>query len=197
MNHMKKGFDAKILAEAGLAIALSKILDFFVLFKMPLGGSVTLGSMAPLFIFAIRWGVRRGLFVGAAAGLVQMLIGGTIVHPLQGMLDYPIAYAMCGLAGFAAGKDRGAFISYMPGMIVASAMRLIAHTISGMVFFAEVDFTKPGASLLQALSPENWGGALSFSFQYNATFLGPDLLICLVIVGLLWRPLRGYVRKQF
>lgn len=197
MNHRMKGFDARILAEAGLAIALSKILDFLVLFKMPLGGSVTLGSMAPLFIFAIRWGVGRGLFVGAAAGLVQMLIGGTIVHPIQGLFDYPLAYAMCGLAGIAFGKDRSAFMSYVPSMILGSAMRLICHTVSGMVFFANVDFTKPGASFMQALSPSNWSGAIDFSFKYNVTFLGPDLILCLIIVALLWKPLRGYARRQY
>lgn len=50
----------RFIVEGGVSIALSFILSFVVLFKMPLGGSVTLASRLPLVIFAVRWGFKKG-----------------------------------------------------------------------------------------------------------------------------------------
>lgn len=188
---------AQRLAEAGLVIALAKILDFIVLFRMPMGGSVTLAAMAPLFIFAIRWGWKWGILVGGAYGLVNVLLGGYVVHPLQMVFDYPLAFAMCGLAGLPVNRGKTDFISYLPAMIFATFMRFIFHVLSGMIFYSSIDFTEQGASLLAALSWDNLSGGIGYSIGYNGTFLLPDLIICLVIIGLLWKPLHRLLRPQF
>lgn len=188
---------AQRLAEAGLVIALAKILDFIVLFRMPMGGSVTLAAMAPLFIFAIRWGWRWGILVGAAYGLVNVLLGGYVVHPMQMILDYPLAFAMCGLAGIPANRGKTDFVSYLPAMIFATFMRFLCHVLSGMIFYSSIDFTESSASLMSALSLENLSSGAVYSLGYNGTFLLPDLIICLVVIGLLWKPLNRLLRPQF
>lgn len=188
---------ARWIAEGGICIALAKVLDLITLFKMPQGGSVTLGSMAPLFFFAIRWGWKKGILVGGVYGLVNMLLGGYVVHPLQLIFDYPLAFAMCGLAGFPQSKKVNEFKFYIPWMLFGTALRYLCHFISGCIFFGSISFENGGGSLAQALLPSNWaqGPTMIHSFLYNL-FLVPDLVICMVIIGLLWKSLRRYLISQ-
>lgn len=195
-RHKKTTFSAQMIAEAGAIIALAKVLDLIVIYRMPMGGSVTLASMAPLFFFAIRWGWKAGMFVGFVYGIVNMMLGGYVVHPMQMLLDYPIAFAMCGLAGLPDARGKNDFLSYLPAMILATVMRFLMHFVSGLIFYSSIDFTESGASLIEALKPSNWAASIVYSLGYNATFLIPDLLICLIVIGLLWKPMRRILRPQ-
>lgn len=58
MEHSK----TRMIAEAGVAIAIAQVLSFITLFHMPQGGSIKAASMVPLMIFAYRWGGARGIF---------------------------------------------------------------------------------------------------------------------------------------
>ena len=60
---MKKNSTTVILVESALMIALSVVLDFFKLWQMPFGGSVTCG-MVPLVLLSFHRGPKWG--VGAA-----------------------------------------------------------------------------------------------------------------------------------
>lgn len=188
--------NARWIAEAGICIALAKVLDFIALFKMPQGGTVSLASMAPLFFFAIRWGWKKGMLVGAVFGLVD-LIGGYVVHPLQMIFDYPLAYAMCGLAGIHRPDKNKKFSDYIPWMLLATALRYLSHVVSGCIFFGSISFENGAGSLMQALSPSNWANwsIIKYSLLYNL-FLIPDLIICLIVLGLLWKPLKRYLVSQ-
>nr|WP_083430897.1 energy-coupled thiamine transporter ThiT [Ndongobacter massiliensis] len=189
---MKKNsfFSAQMLAEAGLMIALAKVLSMIKLFEAPYGGSVTLGSMAPLFIFAVRWGWKRGLLVGMVYGFVDLMIGGYIIHPLQLVLDYPLAYMMCGFAGLRTVRSEERFLSFLPPIFLAVALRFVCHVLSGCIFFGAIDFTKPGATLAEALVPANFFSGLSYSVLYNLGYLSFDFIICVALMGLLWQPIR-------
>lgn len=96
---MKKNWSVRMLTEAGIFIALSIILGRIKIFNMPQGGSVTAGQMIPLIIFAMRHGAGPGIVVGAVYGLIDMLLGDSMYHPIQILLDYPIAFGALGLAG--------------------------------------------------------------------------------------------------
>lgn len=187
---------ARMLAEAGVMIALAKVLSFIQLFEMPLGGSVTLAAMAPIMFFAIRWGLKQGLFVGAVYGLIDFILKPYVVHPLQVIIDYPLAYAMLGFAALALIKHENAIIRHIPGMILAVFLRFVMHVISGCIFFSSIDFTKEGATLAQALSFENLAGGFGFSISYNATYLVPDLIICIVVILLLGRPIANWLNRS-
>ena len=52
----KKRWTARMLANGALCIALSTVLSFITLYKMPQGGSITLASMLPMFLFAYAYG---------------------------------------------------------------------------------------------------------------------------------------------
>lgn len=152
----------QLIAEGGLAIGLSVALSYVKVFTMPQGGSVSL-EMVPLFLMATRWGVWHGVVAGTASGLIQMAYGGYVVHWAQGLLDYVIAFGVLGLAG--------AFRSPELGVTVGSALRLAAHWLSGVVFFA-------------TYAPEGQPAAL-YSLVYNATFLIPEAIITVVVVWVL------------
>ncbi|MBD0355302.1 MAG: energy-coupled thiamine transporter ThiT, partial [Rubrobacteraceae bacterium] len=90
--------DTRVLTEAALAIALAFVLGFVVLFKMPFGGSVSL-EMIPLILLALRQGWKVGIVAGATYGLLDLAIDPYVVHPVQLLLDYPLAFGVLGLAG--------------------------------------------------------------------------------------------------
>ena len=81
--------DTRVLTEAALAVALSFVLGFVVLFKMPYGGSVSL-EMIPLILLALRQGWKVGVVAGAVYGLLDLAIDPYVVHPVQFILDYPL-----------------------------------------------------------------------------------------------------------
>ena len=63
MEHSK----TRMIAEAGVAIAIAQVLSFITLFHMPQGGSIKAASMVPLMIFAYRWGGARGILAGVVS----------------------------------------------------------------------------------------------------------------------------------
>ena len=163
--------DTRVLTEAAIAVALSFVLGLFALFKMPFGGSVSL-EMIPLILLSLRQGWKVGVVAGAAYGLLDLLaIDPFVVHPLQLLLDYPLAFGVLGLAGLFRPTARGAIV----GATVAVLARFICHFLSGVVFFA-------------SYAPDGWNPFL-YSAAYNAAYLAPSLVIAIVVVVVLLKAL--------
>ena len=91
-----KKMDAKVLSISALLVALSTALSYVVLFKAPYGGSVTLFSILPIVLAGYFFNVRIGLIVGMAVGFLNLLLNPYIVHPIQLLLDYPLAFGALG-----------------------------------------------------------------------------------------------------
>ena len=92
----------RILSEASIFIALTIVLKNILppLFQMPQGGSVSIAGLVPLLWFALRRGLKWGVFAGFLYGLIHIFLPGSyIIDPVQGLLDYPLAFATLGLAG--------------------------------------------------------------------------------------------------
>ena len=114
------------VTEIGVAVALAVILSMIRVYRMPQGGSVSL-EILPIFYIALRSGGGVGLLAGLAFGLTKLLLGPYIVHPLQLILDYPLAFAFLGLAGF--------FRKYqVVGIILGGLGRFAMHVLSGVIF---------------------------------------------------------------
>lgn len=176
MNHK---VSTKTLADAGIFIALSLVLGRIKLFTMPAGGSVTAGSMIPLFLFSIKWGWKNGVVVGFVYGIIDALLGGYIIHPAQFFLDYPIAYGCLGLSGLKIGEGN-CIVNWVPGIAIGLGGRLIAHIFSAVIFFS--------STLPPTVNP--WINGII----YNGTFLVPELIIAVVILALIWKPLSPYFK---
>ena len=140
------------------------VSGFVPFLQMPEGGRVTLAAMVPIFFVAIRRGPRIGMIAGIALGLVVLIEEPFIYHPVQVLLDYPLAFGALGLAGF---------FRKLPlvGVAVGIAGRFICHFVSGVVFFAT--YAPAG------MSP------ILYSALYNAYYLVPEFIISAIVMFLL------------
>lgn len=161
MTRDQKKWSTRMLANASLCIALAFILSYVKLYEMPQGGSVTLASMLPIFMFAYAYGVGSGLAIGFAYGLLQFVQGGWFVHPIQFLLDYPLAFAMLGFAGIA--RKLPDSWGMIPGILLGTFMRFLCAFLTGVFFWGD------GAG------EQN---VLIYSAVYNGTYLIPEVIIC-------------------
>ncbi|MDR0649703.1 MAG: energy-coupled thiamine transporter ThiT [Synergistaceae bacterium] len=163
-----KGSDrVKVIVEGALCVALSVVLSYFKMFSMPQGGSITL-EMAPLLYFSYKRGFKWGTAAGLMSGTLMMLFGGYIAHPVQALLDYPLAFAIIGFAGFFREK-------LVTGTIAVGVARFACHVLSGVIFFAS--YTPEGQN--------PW----AYSAIYNASYMIPTLLLSGVLAMILWKKL--------
>ena len=158
-----------VMVETAVVLALALALSQLRIFRAPQGGSVTL-VMVPLFILAFRRGARAGMIAGALFGLLRLTLDAFVVHWIQFLLDYSVAFAFLGVAGFF--RDRPNL-----GMGIGVLGRFICHFIAGMVFFA-------------AYAPEGTP-VVVYSLAYNASFLIPEAIIALLAVPAVARRLPG------
>ncbi|MBM7582600.1 thiamine transporter [Caldicoprobacter guelmensis] len=169
--------NTRMLVEAGVMIALAQVLSYVVLFEMPQGGSVTAGSMIPIFIFALRWGTPRGLLAGMVYGILQFILGKKYsFHIVSILFDYVIAFGCLGLAGVLRHKG---MVGVMAGVFMGVLGRFICHVISGVVVFA-------------SYAPEGQSPWV-YSIIYNGSYLLPELIISMVIVGLLCKAIKPHL----
>jgi thiamine transporter len=107
-------------------------------------------------------------------GLVQLFLGGYWFTLAQVILDYPVAFAVLGLAGFFRKSP-------MVGVAVAMALRFLAHFISGVVFFG-------------VYAPPELGPYV-YSAIYNGSYMLPEFVISAVVIHLLIQ--RGILEYSF
>ena len=154
----------KIVAEVVVSVALAYALNMIVMFRMPQGGSVTAVSMVPLLWLALRRGVRVGVIGGIIFGIVDMFPQPFVVHPIQFLLDYPLAFGALGLAGF--------FQTHpIAGVFSGIAGRFACHFIAGVVFF--------GMYAPEGMNP------IVYSAIYNGSYLIVELVFSVIVMYIL------------
>lgn len=82
----------RMLAEAGVAIAIAQVLSFITIFHMPQGGSIKAAALVPLMIYAYRWGGARGIFAGVVYGILHFILGFKFICTL---FKYYIGLSSC------------------------------------------------------------------------------------------------------
>ena len=160
----------RVVPLAALCLGLAFVLALIRVWTLPFGGSISL-EMMPLILLALRHGLWVGIAAGAVYGLLDLLIDPFIVHPVQVLFDYPLAFGVLGLAGFFQPTVRGAIL----GTVVAVLARFLCHFVSGVVFFA-------------SYAPEGWNPFV-YSAAYNLAYLVPSLAVALIAVVVLLRAL--------
>jgi len=162
------------VAEVGITVALSVVLGFWSFSPVPQGGQVSL-DLVPVLLLARLRGPGPGILAGVTYGILHALQEPILVHPVQGLLDYPVAFGMLGLAGWLPPGPRWD----VPGVLLGVSGRMAAHVLSGVLFlhlFVPVE-RLPGSPLTYALA-------------YNATYLVPAGLLAALLVPLLARASR-------
>lgn len=175
-------FDSKSIALAGICVSLSFALSYIKLWDLPQGGSVTLVSFLPIMLFAYLYGAKKGLFVGFVYGLLQSLQDPYIIHPAQFLLDYPVAFAMAGLAGVLKNVNmKSPQLKFALSALIGGAMRYVAHVLSGAFAF--------GAYALDAGA----SNVFTYSLAYNS-FVFVDIAL-VIIAGVLLLSSKAFVAE--
>jgi len=115
---------------------------------------------------AVWFGPAAGIAAGVARGLLDLVIKPEIYHPAQVLLDYPLAFGVIGFAGFF-GKYKYGLLS---GFLVGAALRFVASSLSGFIFFA-------------AYAPEGVHPLL-YSAGYNASYILPEAVVTCIIISI-------------
>ncbi len=171
---MKK-ITTRMMVEAGIMIAIAQILSYIKVYEAPFGGSVTAGSMVPIMLYAIRWGIGPGLLAGTVYGILQFILGPKYsFHILSIFLDYIAAFGLLGFAGIFKRSLAGMF----SGVSIAIFARFMCHLLSGVIIFA-------------SYAPAEMNPWIYSAF-YNGAYLLPELVISFIIFGVLYKPLRKY-----
>ncbi len=157
--------NAKQLAFSAVAVALSVIASLFTVFNLPFGGSVTLFRMFFICLIGYLYGTRSGILAGIACGFLDLILKPYVVHPVQLLFDYPIAFGCLGLSGIFAKSKFGLFKGYIIGV----AGRYICHVLTGTIFFS-----------IYAGNHH----PMIYSIGYNATYIVPEAVVTLIILAL-------------
>lgn len=163
----EKKIKTKQLVFCSMAIALAMVASFIKFGSLPFGGSITLFSMLFICLIGYLYGTKVGLITGIAYGILQLLVDPYLFHPIQILLDFPIAFGCLGFSGlFSKSKSFGLIKGYVLGIIA----RYIMHVISGYIFFA-------------SYAPEGTD-PLIHTLGYNATYIVPEAIGTIVILFL-------------
>ena len=181
------------LCECSILVALAVALSFVRLWKMPMGGSVTLVSMLPIFLISLRHG--KGWAFGSAflyslTQLLQSVIDGDVFIYCEGwfilvlciLFDYLVPFTGLAVAGLfknyrlyrivkgSEAREVSYFGIYL-GIFLAILLRFACHYITGVFIWGQ-------------WAPEGMGPWV-YSLLYNGGFLLPELIITAIVARLI------------
>ena len=166
MGGKDKKTDIRALTISAMMVALATVLGMIKVFTMPQGGSVTLFSILPIAVCGYLLGTRRGVMAGFCVGLINLIFGPYVIHPVQLLMDYPIAFGAVGLSGLVRNTSNGLTKGYILGIIA----RYICAVLSGVIFFGEY-------------APEGFN-AWTWSLWYNMTYLAAEGILTIIVINI-------------
>ena len=163
----REGASTRRLAYCAMAMALAYVTSFIKVFKLPYGGSVTLLSMLFIVLVANWYGVRTGVLVGFAYGILQFLQEPYFLSLFQVCCDYVLAFAALGLAGLLRGRKNGLLYGY----ILAVLARGFFHSLGGYLYWMDY-------------MPDNFPKSLTavYPIVYNYSYLLAEGVITVVLL---------------
>ena len=179
-SHLK----LRALCEGAIMVALAQVLGYLKFFELPQGGSITIG-MLPIFLYCARWGFGPGMLASIVYSVLQLLLDGAYAWGWQSMVgDYILAFSVLGLAGLFHKNHYGFYY----GILVGGFARFLVHYLTGVFVWG-------------AYMPETFFGMTMttpwfYSALYNGSYMLLDLVFCLLLGWLLWKPLGKYIRGE-
>jgi thiamine transporter len=174
----------RALTEGALMVAAATALSYVKLLELPQGGSVCIG-MLPIFLYCARWGCKESFLASFAYGLLQLIFDGNYAWgPTSMLFDYVLAYGVLGVACLFRKQRGGVFV----GTVVGCVCRFIVHFISGVTIYRIYEPTE--------VFNTTFTNPYLYSAVYNGSYVFIDMVLCLVITALLYRPLSRYFAPQ-
>lgn len=166
------------MIEASIFAALALILDLLPSINI---GTISISfAMVPVFIIALRWGIKVGLLSGLIWGLLQLVFDPEIIHPLQGIIEYVIAFPFIGFAGIFKNSVEKNLVNNNKGLaifiiifaiFIGSVARYFWHFIAGFIYW-------------DIYAPEGMN-AVFYSFTFNGIALLGSFISCVIVMTLL------------
>ena len=157
----------KQLVFCAMAMALATVTSNLKIWRMPMGGSVTLLSMLFISLVGYWYGLRTGLLTAIAYGLLQLIIDPYVISLPQLFIDYIFAFGALGLSGLFATSKNGLYKGYIASVFG----RFISAFISGVVFFGS--------------SAAGYGMSVPiYSICYNGAYIFTEAAITLIVIAL-------------
>ena len=156
-----KRFKLQTIIEIAIFAALAMLLDFLP--SIQFGPSISISfAMVPIFIIAFRWGFIASTIAGFIWGILQIALGEAwILTPMQTFIEYFIAFACIGFAGFFShiiqtnlkGNERGkALIWIVIAVYIGSLTRYFWHFVAGVIFFKKYAIEAGKAPVIYSLT---------------------------------------------
>lgn len=160
----------KQIVFAAMAIALATVIATVIkLPSLPNGGSVTLFSMLLVTMVGYWYGPMVGITSAVGFGILQFLTGPYVVHPIQVVIDYPLAFGALGISGFFSGHKNGLLKGYIAGVLG----RFFFASVSGLIFYT-VYVESLGENMV----------AVWASLVYNMTYILPEAAITILLISI-------------
>lgn len=159
-------FTSRLISHIALTVAMCVILQFFKLFQLPFGGSVTPAGLLPIILISLIYGPTIGIFTGFVYGILNFVIGPSyILHPIQVLFDYTLPFMAIGISGFFKNNKYLAISVGFFGMF-------IFHYTAGIIFWGSyaADY-----NLTPAI----------YSLIYNGSFVLVNCLICIAVCSVI------------
>lgn len=166
----------RLLVESAVMIALGYVLSTIPIMQMPFGGKVTLLSMLPIVLIAVKNGPVWGFATAFCYSLTQLASSGVFGWGLTPtilvgaiLLDYLVAFTVLGIAGVF-GKTRTGAIG---GTALACVLRFLSHFASGVILWANYE-------QFVVFGKEWVGKPVLYSLCYNGAYMLPELIFTVV-----------------
>lgn len=166
----EKKIPLQALIEAAVMAAIAFLLDLIP--EISFGPWISISvAMLPVFLVSLRWGWKVGMASGFIWGLLQIVFGNAyILTPVQAFIEYFVAFAFIGTAGFFARRTLSAGVIVI-AVLVGSAARYFWHFLAGWVYFGEY-------------APDGMPAAL-YSFFVNGSAALLAFIPCAIVLVLL------------
>ena len=169
------------LCESAILLALSVVLSYIKFLELPFDGSITLFSMLPVCLVAIKYGWKWGLGTAFCFSWFQILQGGVFGWGLTPvmligslLLDYILAYTVLGFAGVFRKKG---YWGMLGGITLVCVLRFLIHFLAGIILWANLEeFVAFGQSWVNR--------PVLYSICYNGVYMLPETILTVAIAAI-------------
>lgn len=145
MTNVGKQSNLVVLTEGALITALAMVLSF-----LPHSTGVSsvefVYGLIPMAVYALCRGLKAGLMAGLAWGILDLILRGFstggFLNPLQGFVEYPLAFGVVGLVGLGSSRVKSALKdgkNALGWILLYSAIGFFAkyffHFLAGVVYW--------------------------------------------------------------
>lgn len=170
------------LCESAIMLALAVVLSYIKFWQLPFDGSITLFSMLPVCLIAIKHGWKWGLGTAFCFSWFQILQGGVFGWGLTPvmligslLLDYILAYTVLGFAGVFRKKG---YLGCLGGIAMVCALRFFIHFLAGVILWANLE-------QFVAFGQEWVNRPVLYSICYNGVYMLPETVLTVGVAAIL------------